>query len=226
MLQEGKTIQSHLGRSHKPKCDGELARLFAKCLQVGNVKTAIKLTTEDENAGSLPLSSLQPDMRSVKEHLLQKHLPRQAASIETICQDEPAPTPHPVMFDAIDGSMIRSISQKMRGSAGPSGLDTARWRRVCSSFARASDELCTAVARVARRLCSNYVDPEGITSLVACRLIALDKSPGVRPIGIGEVLRRIIGKAVQRSLYLSTYQVVHQPYPNRVCKFHTEAILG
>ena len=196
LLQEGKTIQLRLGRLQKPKGEGELARSFAKCLHVGNVKAAVKLITEEENSGSLPLSSMQPDGRSVKEHLLQKHPPRQAASADAISQDEPLPTPHPVMFDAIDGKMVRSISQKMTGSAGPSGMDSAGWRRACSSFAKASGELCTAVARVTKRLCSSYVDPEGITSLVACRLIALDKSPGVRPIGIGEVLRRIIGKAV------------------------------
>ena len=35
-----------------------------------------------------------------------------------------------------------------------------------------------------------------ISPLMACRLIPLDKNPGLRPIGIGEVLRRITGKAV------------------------------
>ena len=35
-----------------------------------------------------------------------------------------------------------------------------------------------------------------LTSLIACRLIPLDRNPGLRPIGIGEVLMYIIGKAV------------------------------
>ena len=37
---------------------------------------------------------------------------------------------------------------------------------------------------------------ESLEALLASQLIPLNKSPGVRPIGIGEVLRRIIGKAV------------------------------
>ena len=42
-------------------------------------------------------------------------------------------------------------------------------------------------------LCSEkLVHPKSIEGLVTCRLIPLDKSPGVRPIGVGEVLPSII----------------------------------
>ena len=67
---------------------------------------------------------------------------------------------------------------------------------MCSSFKSASAELCCSIAILARRLCTSFVDPEIVLPLVSCRLIALDKNPGVRPIGVGEVVRRIIAKAV------------------------------
>ena len=39
-----------------------------------------------------------------------------------------------------------------------------------------------------------------MVAYIACRLIPVDKSPGVRPIGIGEVLRRIIGRSILKCL--------------------------
>ena len=39
-------------------------------------------------------------------------------------------------------------------------------------------------------------DIESLAPIMACRLIPLNKDPGIRPIGIGECLRRIMGKAV------------------------------
>ena len=47
-----------------------------------------------------------------------------------------------------------------------------------------------------RRICQNFVDPDGLSAYTSCRLVAMNKCPGVRPIGIGEVVRRIIGKAI------------------------------
>ena len=37
--------------------------------------------------------------------------------------------------------------------------------------------------------------PSSLEAYLACRLVLLDKSPGLRPIGIGEVIRRILGKS-------------------------------
>ena len=47
-----------------------------------------------------------------------------------------------------------------------------------------------------RQLCSSYVDPNGLSAFMGSRLIPLDKSPGVRPIGIGETCRRIASKVI------------------------------
>jgi len=48
-------------------------------------------------------------------------------------------------------------------------------------------------------MCMSFIDPTIISSLVACRLIALDKNPGVRPIDVGEVVQRIIALSIIRS---------------------------
>ena len=50
------------------------------------------------------------------------------------------------------------------------------------------------MAALARKMASD--DCQFLEAITACRLIAIDKKPGCRPVGIGEVLRRIIGKAV------------------------------
>ena len=104
--------------------------------------------------------------------------------------------PHPVIFDHIIGSLVRSMALRTEGAAGPSGIDAQGWRRLCSSFQQASSELCEALACVCKRICSSYVDPCGLTAFAAFRLIALNKCPGVRPIGIGEVVCRILGKVI------------------------------
>ena len=110
----------------------------------------------------------------------------------------PAPQPQPVIYDQIDGPLVRATVQGLSGSAGPSGFDAKGWKRVCSSFHSTFDDLCTAIARATRRLCSSYIDPEGISALVACHLITLDKNPGIRPIGIGATLRRLMAKTILR----------------------------
>ena len=115
-------------------------------------------------------------------------------------------SPHPVIFESLSGALIKSIAMSAKGAAGPSGADAADWRRYCSCLKRSSEELCSSLAVTARKLCVNFVDPDGISALVACRLIALNKNPGVHPIGIGEVCRRIINKSILKILHFDVQE--------------------
>ena len=93
-----------------------------------------------------------------------------------------------------------------------SGLDAYAWRRLCSLFKLASQDLCHALAAVGKKICSSNVHPEDISTFVACHLIPLDKNPGVRQIGVGEVPRRIIAKAISFSVMTYKMQLVHSRY--------------
>ena len=101
-----------------------------------------------------------------------------------------------VLFQSVDVNLIRSAAKNTDGAAGPSGINAYGWRRLCPSFKNASVELCHSLALVARRLFTSYVDPQALAPLLACCLTALNKNPGVRPIGIGKFARHIIAKAI------------------------------
>ena len=107
---------------------------------------------------------------------------------------------HPFLFDALDATVIRSADLRTTGAAGPSGIDAREWRRLCTSFQVASNDLCAVIALFARRLCTTYLFPEILSPFLAYRLIALDKSPGVCPIGVCEVVRRIVAKAALHTI--------------------------
>ena len=77
--------------------------------------------------------------------------------------------------------------------------------KLFTSTGEVSEQLREAVAALARRIANTVVDWEEIQALMASRLIALDKNPGVRPIAIGEVLRRIISKAVAMGQTLKVF---------------------
>ena len=96
---------------------------------------------------------------------------------------------------------VQKVALHTKGAAGPSSFDASDWRCMLVSrvFGSTSTDLCSAVVNVAKKLCTEDVN-EKVAALMACRLIQLDKNPGLRPIGIGEVLRRIIGKMVVKVL--------------------------
>ena len=192
LLLEGRTIQQRLPKSQPQDSQKRLAHSFANLMFEGKTKAAIRLLTEEAKGGALHLSDHVDTNRTVKDILIDKHLSSQPAHPEFLIEDDP-PEVHPVLFESIDASMIRSVALRTTGAAGPSGLDATSWRRICTSFKSASNDLCHSLAITAQCLCTNFFDPSAIAP---CRLIALNKNPGVHPIGIGETARRIIAKAI------------------------------
>ena len=97
--------------------------------------------------------------------------------------------------------MVKDAIKRTRGAAGPSGRDADGWCRILISgnFGNVGEELRKPIAEIRKRLCqersANY-----LAAFLACRLIPLDKQPGVRPIGFGEVLGPVIRKIVMKLL--------------------------
>ena len=199
MLLEGRAIQRRLPKTSTSKPAEKIARSFANLMFAGKCKAALDLLSDSGSRGLLHLHDYAdpsiPESPTVREVLISKHPSCQMAYAKCILQSTPEET-HPVVFESIDAHAIRSAAMNVHGSAGPSGIDAHGWKRLCTSFKEASSDLCHSLAMVARRICTSYVDPKLISPLLACRLIALDKNPGVRQIGIGDTVRRILAKAV------------------------------
>ena len=160
-------------------------------------KAAMRFLTEQSRGSFLPLSTTVKES-TVFDELVKKHPdPFPATPLSLI---NPGTTDlqscHPVIFDCLDGDLIRHTAVCLERCAGPSGVHALGWRRLCTSFWTASSDLCHALVLVARCISTSFTDPEALQPLFNCQLIALDKNPVVRPIGIGETSRRIIAKVV------------------------------
>ena len=206
ILEEGRAIQGRLIRSENRKGDDNDARRFAELMMKGRLREATRLLS-GENGRVLHLDSEVDDDVTVRDILRGKHPDAQLLKYSAVAPPS-VDTFHPVIFEEITGTSILNAALHTDGGAGPSGVDAYAWRRLFGTFQKASADLCKALAKITRRLSSSSVDPEPLKPLVACRLIALDKCPGVRPVGIGEVSCRIINKAILTVIHSNIREVV------------------
>ena len=74
-----------------------------------------------------------------------------------------------------------------------------KWLQVYSHLQILQNIKCEFMWCLGNKLCIEYIDPRTSEPILANRLIPLDKGEGaVRPIGVGEVIRRVIGKCVMK----------------------------
>ena len=219
ILLEERSIQKHLPKSGKYRDKVALAKSFQNLMSHGKVNKALRQLSPNLHGGVLGLDEPIPDPsqtnppRTTHEILTEKHTLGKPASADSLLPGSPTPV-NPILFEKLNAEAIRKAAIKTNGAAGLSGLDAYAWRRLCSSFKSSSNALCSALASVGKRLCTTHINPDHLSAFVACRLIPLDKCPGVRPIGIWEVHRRIIAKAI---LVMLKQDILEASGPLQVC---------
>ena len=137
--------------------------------------------------------------------LKQKHPASSELNEEVLLRGEKPPV-HPVVFEDIDESMVKEATLKTKGGSGLSRLDADGWRKilVSKSYGTINADIRRTFANVIKEICTEKVpvdtskDETPLEAFLARRLIPLDKNPGLRPIGEGDVLRRIARKVVMK----------------------------
>jgi hypothetical protein len=75
-------------------------------------------------------------------------------------------------------------------------MDSSNLVSLMLDYGAASTKFNESLAALGNRIANQDVPFADIRALGACRLVPLDKKPGVRPIGIGNDIRRLLAKAM------------------------------
>lgn len=95
--------------------------------------------------------------------------------------------------------MVKKAAMETKCVAGPSSMNTNSWRRLLTSTRNTEvvTDLRTAIAKLARKLCTEKCEHE--EPITARHLILAKKNPdGIRSIGVGEIVRRVIGRCIMK----------------------------
>ena len=182
------------------------SRRFKQLVQKGNVNGAIKLLTNNMKGGILPLN--QQTME-----LLRTKLPGGNAASEDALLHGEIQMVQPIIYEAIDENMVLKAAQLTKGGSGPSGMDADGWRKILKSKTYVRD-LQKALAIVVKKMCVEDVTDNSLESLMSSPFVPLDKNPGLRPICVGEVLRRLAGKIV---MSVTKEDAVNASFRSQMC---------
>lgn len=184
----------------KRKSDTSKLRAFDRLCQSGKVSAGLRVLTEPES-GIHDLDTVLPNKDgqsiTVRDKLKAQHPEQAPANPAAFAECDQLP---PLQEIDITERGVEACAKKLHGGAGPLGGDAQLWQSLLLRSGGASRRLRRAIAALATQLANTLVPWQQISALRACRLIPLDKRPGVRPIGVGEAVMRLMGKCIIEQL--------------------------
>ena len=114
-----------------------------------------------------------------------------AASLDCYKGRPPELTPVDITEDT-----VTAVAGRISGGAGPGGTDSVSLQHWLLRFGAASAELRLIVGDFVEWLGNVRLPWAAYRALMSGRLIALDKQPGIRPVGVGETWNRMMVKCL------------------------------
>ena len=179
-----------------------VARSYHDTVLSGMLRKDVRQAANMEEGGFLlPHDQCTKTGRIIAEVLWEKNLDMRVPLVEKpVCtafeKYGEVPKTVPLNFTEDD---VMWVASKLSGAAGALGAEAIELRNWILCFGCASEELRDDVSRLAEWMASSSPPRAAYCALRACCLVALDKSPGLRPNGKRETLCRALIKLNMRA---------------------------
>ncbi len=189
--------------SSRPPDEEAQARSFNARVLSGRLRSAVRTLTHRSGGGvRQPDDLCSKSGRPVWQVLQAKHPalrdPSSVGDADGAFEPYPdLPAPVPVCVTQDD---VEAVSSRLSGAAGPGGTDAVDLANWLLRFGRESEALREEMAAWATCLASTSPPWAAYRAVMANRLVALDKQPGTRPVGIGKVYRRLWAKSLLKAI--------------------------
>ena len=165
-----------LWEKHPPLCDTSIHPDTLRRYNIPAPPSTDPLSTAPHSTDTLPTSdAIPPDNHTAFDPY-----------------EQPA-DPSPLK---VTSNLILHIVRQLTSAAGPSRTDATSLAAWCIRFGTASDTLRNTIMDLTNLLANTSPLWAYCRVLMVCCLVTLDKCPGIRPMGIGESLRRLMAKLV------------------------------
>ena len=179
LIHEYERCAKQWSKSHGVNLDrskDHVLRVFSNLMLRGDIRSAVRWLTDQACSGGVLDPSQLVNGKPVAQILQEKHPEASQSGTRAFLPCDELP---PLVDVDITGSHIENAARSIRGSCGPGGSTAAQWQCYLLRFGSSSSSLRDAVAELVRCLANGVVEWAQIKALMSCRLIALDKCPGV-----------------------------------------------